>query len=227
MQGPNTYLPHNPSSQLESDKKDGGLTQGNPTSSTLLTPPVPSSQRKALEPTPVSSDEPSYFPPVSLSLASEADEIVPTRSRAGSFMTADPSPTSLTPPMAIEATAEKESSGVGRKQALENKMGALKLGLAPIVIKSTPFEREGEADDAGWAELKAASGPLSPTRRKSFVVGGGIGGLSDIRRRFEGDANSIGEPGSGALGVRRVSFEDSTRSRPRFGSSIWADAGAD
>lgn len=225
MEGADPYLSNKPSLQVSSevDQKDGRATQGNPTSSTLLTPPAPSSQRQ--EPIPVLSDEPSYFPPVSLSLASEADEIVLTRSRASSFITSDPSPTSLTPPMTT--SSGKDSSGIGKKEAMENKMGALKLGLTPAVIKTTPFKREGEAEDAGWAELKAASGPLSPTRRKSFVVGGGVGGLSDIRRRFEGDATSTGEPGSGSLGVRRVSFEDSTRSRPRFGTSIWADAGAE
>ncbi|GAA5956600.1 hypothetical protein JCM21900_003616 [Sporobolomyces salmonicolor] len=78
----------------------------------------------------------------------------------------------------------------------------------------------------GWAEEDLDVGPSEPAlRRRSFVPPSGGGGEAfDIRRKFEGaDALAAGGAAGaeGMGGGRRASFEDGTRKRPAFGTSIW------
>lgn len=166
----------------------------------------------AVAPKPAPTDAPSYFPPIpvgvapisppSLALETESDPVIASLSR-----------------LALE---KQQASTI-----LPPTKSTLLTPSPALSTSSSSSTNSASGGVAGWG------GSLSPAssatvdlqiRRRSFVTLGGTD-FSDIRRRFEGEEDYVGN-GTG----RRASFEDGgtgASRRPAFGtSSIWATDGS-
>ncbi|GAA5884087.1 hypothetical protein JCM16303_005910 [Sporobolomyces ruberrimus] len=87
---------------------------------------------------------------------------------------------------------------------------------------------EGEKDERFLGGGGRGQGNLNKERRRSFVPPSSETGQANAETAGGGGSVSGGSPGKlrvgdngNSGGARRASFEDSTRSRPAFGTSIW------
>ncbi|KAI5480433.1 RNA-binding domain-containing protein [Pseudohyphozyma bogoriensis] len=150
----------------------------------------------------------------------EGEKTPPARALGGEPSYFPPVPVSTS----TEAPGEPEVSSAERTPELSTKDKDVATGIAQLKLDSKGGDGKAGGTmsspslQAGWGGA-LGTGPVEGTRRRSFVPGAsGAEERSlafDVRRRFEGGESE-----------RRASFEDSVRTRPAFGSSIWATNGS-
>lgn len=218
-------------SQQQQHQGEGDEENGTPTDD--RTPPANLNGSTTSPPPTAPSTEPSYFPPVFPS--SSSSNSTPSSSSASS--PAISAPSSLSGKISSAPLSPTLSSSSHRPEMPQHAhsadaatTGALNKNLAALKLDAASSAGAGWGGDFGQLGGAGGEGAAQAQRRRSFVPG--AAGLEDratsidIRRRFEGEDGALGGGGVGAVGseslvARRASLEEGSRSRPKFGTSIW------